>query len=967
MEGIVNTQVSKNKLKIFFSSKLYTFMTLTIVLVLLMTIVLAYHLFAYDTFFNSHTDDVVQYYMYAAGVIKRAKANELSLYDTSLFMGASSFASVYYVPLDIFFGIAFLFSYIMPAEMAYFISNFLRIIAGSLVLYYVFARKGYKPYISLIISLIYFSCGIVQAEWVFPVYLGILAYVPVAMLLVDLFIAKQKKATILLPLYGLAILLYDYYIAYMLYAFLAVYYLLESHLRSEKFFLITKNFYIQSIKFVGLILLSLMLGAFILIPSAMYVINESNRAVQSKEPSIWYFAIYGSKKISISHYFTMLANYFIPNVPFNLCLQPTGGYIREHASLYMTTCGAIYLIYFFFTRGKFELRLKIWVVLFNLLFLIPLVSMIFTFNNWAYSRWFFIPYMINLYAVGTAMNKFEFRFGSKLFIKIIIAVFTMVALGFLIYIFVKNPEYFMHYNKDEDPEFYAVLIGSIIFLGIYLAITITLIFLHIFKKTKASSIFIKFIPAVLLLELLFSNAITYAEYGSTYIIDNNYVFNSQKEHLESLGYDDNSGYRINLYTSAGRSTINVNTLLNNTNVLSYFHSFYNTPVTTYNKEIHSDPSYSAWTRIQNYGYSLLSSHMTATKYIIASKDVGDLLLPDRYYNLLDKVKLENDEIRYYEYKDMNSFMIYDEYFTFDSAASWAGLDFHNDFALLKYGYVSIPMYYKSEENYDKNDLKLLDNLKKVQDSGINKVDMADIILDINNHSRQFNLSIYSDKYKDNAAYDNYTVYDLTNSRYNNVFDYDCLYFSSYNPSLKFNYLTHFYFRDKANNGLYPTHYNMFFPKEYPELAREFIVSKNKDDDYGALFGFNYDFYDSYLEKQNSYTDKHLEINKETITLSFTNYDSKAKVLKLPYAYSDDWKINNENYQTVNINGGFLGVIIPDGKTNIDLKLHYEPAYFNKSCILSGVGCIIYVVVITPIVYLYIKRKRNDDKCKESQL
>ena len=113
MEGIVNTQVSKNKLKIFFSSKLYTFMTLTIVLVLLMTIVLAYHLFAYDTFFNSHTDDVVQYYMYAVGVIKRAKSNELSLYDTSLFMGASSFASVYYVPLDIFFGIAFLFSYIM--------------------------------------------------------------------------------------------------------------------------------------------------------------------------------------------------------------------------------------------------------------------------------------------------------------------------------------------------------------------------------------------------------------------------------------------------------------------------------------------------------------------------------------------------------------------------------------------------------------------------------------------------------------------------------------------------------------------------------------------------------------------------------------------------------------------------------------------------------------------------------------
>ena len=153
----------------------------------------------------------------------------------------------------------------------------------------------------------------------------------------------------------------------MIFAFICVYYLIESHLRSNKFFLFTKDFYIQSLKFAGLILLSLMMSACILIPSAMYMFRETNRVIQSKEPNIWYYSawISGKQRLNISHYFTMLANIFIPNVPFNLCLVPTGGYIREHASLYMTTLGAIYLVYFFFIWEKKANRLKIRVLLFT--------------------------------------------------------------------------------------------------------------------------------------------------------------------------------------------------------------------------------------------------------------------------------------------------------------------------------------------------------------------------------------------------------------------------------------------------------------------------------------------------------------------------------------------------------------------------------------------------------------------------
>ena len=969
MEVTMSKSKRKNRIKTLWQkvwdSSLYVFMILAVLQLLLLAIILFAQLFFYDAFFNSNTDDIAQYYLYIAGFFYKLKNGQVSLYDTSLFAGVSSFASVYYIPLDIFLVFTWLFSYIMPAEMAYFIANFLRIIFGSLILYYVFIRKGYKPLTSFFIALIFSLCGIVEAEWVFPVYLGILCYVPLGMLLVDLFLEKTKKSIILFPLYGMSIVFYDYYIAYMIFAFICVYYLIESHLRSNKFFLFTKDFYIQSLKFAGLILLSLMMSACILIPSAMYMFRETNRAIQSKEPNIWYYSawISGKQRLNISHYFTMLANIFIPNVPFNLCLVPTGGYIREHASLYMTTLGAIYLVYFFFIWEKKANRLKIWVLLFDFLFLIPLAAMIFTFNNWAYSRWFFIPYMINLYAVGYAMDKYNFKFGNKLFIKFILITFIAAALCFLLYIVIKNPDKFIHYPVDDE-YYYPILIGSIIFLGIYLLLTIILTILNIFKKSRASDVIIKLFPLVLVFELLFAGLIDYSSCGSNSIIDNDYIFIDQKEHLKNLvGYNtDNYGERIDLYTTSGRLTRNTNILLGNTNVTSYFQSFYNTALTSYSDLIHFDNNPLTWDKRSNYGYDLLSGKMFNNKYVISGIDCSELNLPDRYYELLDTY----NECKYYRFRDNIPFMVYDKIITFNFNEALDSRDFHRDMALLKYGYIDLPTIYTAEENYTAEEKRQMKDKKRLEDKGITIGGADGVINDIVSKSKKYTLNYKSTKYINNEAYKDYTVFDLTNFKYNDLFDNDCIYYSVNDHDIMFSSLPHFYYRNKSNSVLFPTHYMMFYPKAYQDFeCEEFLVSKANTG--GVLFGFDYDLYDEYIENQLSYDDKKLEIKGSTIKLSFTNTDGKAKVIKLPYAYSDDWKSNNKTYETINVNGGFLGVIIPDGEVNVDIKLNYEPAYFNKSCILSGVGCIIYLVIITPITYFYIKRKRNEFVWKESQL
>ena len=229
------------------------------------------------------------------------------------------------------------------------------------------------------------------------------------------------------------------------------------------------------------------------------------------------------------------------------------------------------------------------------------------------------------------------------------------------------------------------------------------------------------------------------------------------------------------------------------------------------------------------------------------------------------------------------------------------------------------------------------------------------------------MNYISTKYINNDAYNDYTVYDLTNFKYNDLFDNDNIYFCPNNSEIMFTILPHFYYRNKSNSVLLPTHYTMFYPKEYEDFeCEEFMISKANAGKYNSLYGFDNDLYDEYIEKQLSYNDKKLKMNGTTIKLSFTNYDKKSKVIKLPYAYSDDWKVNNPSYQTININGGFLGILIPDEEI-IDIKLNYEPAYFNKSCILSGVGFIIYLVIITPITYYYIKRKRNEFICNKSKI
>ena len=952
-----------------FKDKLNTFILLTIILVAISLVIIIYPIF-YGTFMNYNTDDIAQYYVFIQGFFNRIKNGSFSLYDTSLLYGVSFFSSVYYIPLDIFSAFAFILSYGMPTVFAYLLSNILRAVFGSMLIFYVFSRKGFKNSVCLLIALIFFIGGTIQTEMVFPVYMGVLFYAPLGMLVVDLFIDKKGKYRLLLPLFGFMAILYDFYIAYMLYAFICVYFLIEMHLKQKRFFLITKEFYKEGLIFVGLIVLSLLLSAFFLLPSVFYIINETARSTQNPDKSLWLFSEGNTtKEIFWAHYFNQWINFFTPNNPYNLCLNPAGKYIREHASLYMTSGAMLYLGYFFFTWGRTENRLKLWVVLFNILFCIPLFAMIFTFNGWPYVRWFFIPFLINLYAVAYAMNTKSYNLGTKPFQKILSLLLMALGLGTILVVLITNNSMFMHYDTN-DYYYYPILIGSAVFISIYIVITLLLIFLEIFKKYKGLRFLYGLLPIIIFGECIYSGSITFSNIGNEYFIYQSSAILAQRNQINNYGYNESEGYRINFYTNQGKAMSNTNILADKSNPNSFFQSFFNSNISDYFHDVYRI-STSGWSKSSLYGYGILNSHITNTKYLIEQKDCQWLHLPDKYYKLLGEYTHEDPNYtnntklvtRYYENTAIQPFIVYDNVFEYDtSSASEIINPLKFDMILLNHGYFGVPTEKKGDEKFDeiKKDTK-----EKITKSGITIVPQNEIISEVYSYKT---VSIYDSEKKDTTDTPGYVEFDITASKYNELFKHDAIYFVPTSSKLSEDDGSNFYFYN--DNTIYnPLHYNMFYPKCYDKIEGDtydyyrptkFYMPEKKDATYsGKFYAFDFDYIDNYINKQNEYENKEFSLNGTKMNVKFKNNNTLTKIVKTGYAYSNDWKVLTEGYETCNIDGGFLGIIIPENTDFVDVSLEFKPDKLSTGLKVSIVGSIIYLsITIMAFAIPAIKKKRK---------
>ena len=988
-------------LPISYKNSFWLLVVITFVFALIFTIVPGF----YNTFYNCNTDDVIQYYPYIAGFFEKIKTGTLSIYDTALFGGTSFFSGTYYIPIDIFLVIAFFLSFILGVYRAYFLSILLKIFCSSYVMYYVLKNHKVRPLVCFVVSLVYSMTGLMQAYFVFPVYLGIIFYAPIAMILVDMYLSKEKKylSFYLIPIFVLQIVLFDYYLAYMLLAFTAIYFLYSLILISTKRDLLENIAIKNFINFFLLIFVGVFISAAILLPSALYILNETSRN-DAKYDNLFYFTTWNSEKagyvFSLRHYFTQLMNFYIPNNPHIFMLIKAGDYVREHATFYMTLGLYVYLIKSVTLGDKKSNLLRIFSISLNIMFLIPIFSMIFTAQKIAYVRWFFIPYIFNLLTACNAMNKCNFKLFEKKnsisnLLNLLLPIISLViSFSLVLFTLIKNPEYFIHYDATTTSDYFfkGILIPTLIFICIYIIIFVLPVFVKKLREYK--TYYIKLIPLTILCELIFSTIIVVISIGST-SCENEYENSSkQVKHLRStVNYDFKDGYRINLYTNQ-KCIANNNVSLLNVNCTNFFQSFYNTPLNSYMNDI-NDISSTNWSRRSIYGYSLINAPMYNNKYVITNSQsiTSDYLLDEkvvtRPLTLSSKYYKKYDDYNnnsYYELTNLPNFIIYDSVYYGSDYYVENESTFVKDLSLLKYGYVSLDTktctstttidylvnnYTNLIGSLSNDEVNNLNSFISLNKAGLIKYKKSDVLKDITNSNTYDSILLSTTTKKEGS---NYFIYDLSEKN-KNVFDHDVIYAYPSDSSIASmdvnseRYWMYFSSSDYDSTNrliLNPFHYNVSYIKDLGYSSQnapdKFYMRYQSagNSNVVTLFGFDYDVYDNFVASQEAYQDRYYSLDSDKMTIKFTN-DSKAKVIKTAYTYSKDWQIENntKGYETVSINGGFLGVIVPEGISNVDISLRFVPKGYETGFKMTQIGVIIYASIISIGLMIEMKNKIGD--------
>lgn len=952
MEAAGKKSIIKNKLKniweFIWSNKLYPFFGLLMIYSIVFVIVFIYAETS-GGFLHMNSDDLIQYYPYVSGFFDKIKSGQLSLYDQGLFGGVSFFSGCYYIPIDIFTSIAFLLSFVMQNETAYAIMNFMRPVCGALLLYYVLARR-FNLKAAFLCSLILFCGGTTETYYIFPVYLGICFYAPLAMLIIDLCIEKKNYYYLLLPIYSFIVILYDFYIAYMLLAFACVYFVstLFASLGNfdGSFRLRLKEFVIRFFEFMSLLLLGVVIGAFFLMPSALYITNQTSRNeisfkdvfaslfhYDNTKESYWYFNNEHGTIVNFSwrHYFTQWCNLFIPNDPHQLCLVEAGDYIREHATMYITCGGFIYLIYFFFLDGKYEARLKFFVLLMNILLCIPIFCVIFGFNTVPYLRWLFIPYFLNLYAACIAMDKNNLGLGKSKLAKYFGLGFMTIGLMTMVYVLMVSPDVFIHY-KNTSTYFYLLLIPSIIAIALYV---IVLLLSITFKMLDKDFLHGKAVPILIFAEFIFASIIIFANVDNTNA--RYYAAKStNEERLETCkelyNYDSTSGYRFNLYTIFGRETTNLNIMEGNVNIGRFFQSFYNTPLNQALSKFYEESS-TSWSRSFNGAYSLLSGPIFNTKYIITNENIS---LPLEYYNYQEK-----NNTKYYELKADIPFIVYDSCITSNDSLN----AFTKQLALLECGY--------SPDTDTLNRLEI--EIKEPASIQIR-------------HQKDYSVNYL---FYEQETDTNYYVYNLSKllPKYK---DYDAFMIQ---PTSEIRRLQHgfMYLCNEIPEGsdytnLTQLHYNHYYNSDLASYTYLLVEKGDKDPlDSAKIYGYSKSLYNDFVVRQDAYTNKEFVLDGTKMEIKVTMPDdSKTRIIKTGYTYSKEWVLEKAytssfeeiKYETIDIDGGFLGIVVPKGVKECNVKLNFTPEGYSTGCKISIIGSIIYASILIPTIIVIVLKKKK---------
>lgn len=868
-------------------------------------------------FIHYNTDDIVQYYPMMAGFIEKLKLGKFDIYDTSFFAGASSFSGSYYIPLDIFTFLTFIFSYTIQTEIAYALVNTLKPLLGGALLFYLLKRQDFRPKMCFFTSLLYTFGGLYATYCVFPVYMSLIFYIPLTVLVADLF-RTNKYAFSLVTLYTVVIIFYDFYIAYMLLAFFMIYMLMSGFINndyslfSKNSFIINKKFYYQIFLSFLLILLGLGISMCIFLPNLMYITENTFRN-HYDEILLHY---------NLKHYLIFYSTYFLTSNPVRILIYH-GDYIRNHASMFMTIFSLIFLVELFFLKGKKFNRLKCFVIFFNLLINIPLMSMIMTGTSQSYIRWFFIVYFINIYSAMIVADKYDFNLGANTRTKIISAIVLIIALLFVFYTYFISEEYKLYEGSDY---FYPIITIFFVTVGLY-AITL------LFKKLNKLSVF------VFMAEIIASAVVIFTNTGnnSSYYLHSRKLLDYTYNNLEKFtSFDENSAYRVALNASETTYLTNTSFLYQNLNSANFFHSFYDS---AFNEHIsfYLEEDSSNWSKRLQILYQAPFCYTYGVKYHIVP---NGMKMPEIYHKQPESVEGKDSDTNfdYYEIESMKPFIVYDSFIEdasylnpiqssmvnalFGSFASDLDSDMFKQF--VKENHLNTIDYDKAYDiAYNGNTITFFGKLEKLDGTYYNVLDLS--------------------KSEDNFKNVDMAVFIVNSAYYRDkAFDHSFI--------IDTNGVKHqLYFGQLALDDTFTPEKAYFKTELYP---------------YGiTLLTWNSTLFDdTYQAYQNFYTNEEFSIIDDMMNIKFNMEASDyGRIIKTNFTYSPDWIVDNNKYKTVNILGGYLGIIVPPNTSKVDISLKFEPKGLNLGLTISSV-CLTGFTSLTCAIYV-----SNSFKYKEYEI
>jgi hypothetical protein len=627
-----------------FSDKKKTFQVLAIFVFTALFILEVSMILINNSFYNNASDDVLQYYTIMVDFISGLKDGTVSWFNLNNYFGASFFSDVYYIPIDIFTGITFFLSYVMPTEVAYSITEFIKIFAGVMLFAYYLSLQKMKNRTIFWMGILYFIAGGTVSFMAFPVFLSLTVYMPLSLIVIHFFFEKKRW---LVPLFAMASIFYDFYLGYTILAFSGLAFVLEYVKRPKfNFFRFIKETFI----FVVLLLLGVLMSAIIAYPSIIYILEETYRG--STTFNAWVVNVFGYELnlFQPNIYIRILAKMFVEQKPIGF-YGFENSYATEHFSLYISVIGFAYMNYVFFMKDKISRIYKVAIFVAIIFMILPVFSYVFSGTlDSPYTRWINMLPIFQIMILAHVFDKYGFEKVKMKYMSIIIG-FLLVLLGFLVYYYISQLK-LDDYLASRD-----MLTADTVFMcvaGLYLII------LLVFGWLKKWTV----VKWFLWIEIIL--AIGYAYSGPFSVRNKIDTFENAHQidaYLDDV-LEDDEFYRVYIdINNLGVEDTNFNRMTGYTTNTGIFHSWTDYETNDISYLLFNTNEYQSKNKMNTFGYYL--NHFLGYKYILVDAD-SDYAFDEDYFSIY----ATNQSYILYELVNSSPFQVYESYLSYSDFISY---------------------------------------------------------------------------------------------------------------------------------------------------------------------------------------------------------------------------------------------------------------------------------------------------------